>query len=188
MIKTIISKQFCDFERSQYKLHDQIWRKVGLHVHSNTHSIILNIKERLVGPQKWRQGRSYRPRQATWHPTFELFNCEVCQKLTTDATGLPFGPGSIWRCVECKMNKRLTYEYILVWLSNSKSYDDAVKNFVKWWESGVEYKNGVKVEIRGGKEFFESYLIPTLKFFNKTTQEAWEDANPVYLNNRAIRK
>jgi hypothetical protein len=169
IIKKLISKKIFDLENDQYKLHHQIWSNVGLRVHSSIHSVCENITYHFTSSG----------RDRILHPTFNLHDCEVCQKLTCVCTGSPFRPiAGFWRCTDCRKNKRLPYIEILKHLKNTKSYDDALEKFVLWWESGslrslASQLNDVHAS---SKEYFESYSIPTLKFYNKTPREAWEEA------------
>lgn len=100
-------------------------------------------------------------------------HCMVCDCLTDNCPPSPFMPYSGWRCQECVRAHRIPYEDLLMILDRKGAtcYEEALEDFRVWWRGsdGQGPDNGV--------EYAEKYWFPTLKFFNKTSQEAWEEAN-----------
>jgi hypothetical protein len=100
--------------------------------------------------------------------------CMVCNSQTNHCPPSPFRPYSGWRCKECCVAHRIPYEDLVEILDSDYSgqeancYEESLQLFRLWWSQNGLYKDD-------GIEYAEKYFIPTLKFFNKTTQEAWKD-------------
>lgn len=103
-------------------------------------------------------------------------NCMVCDCLTNNCPPSPFYPYSGWRCKKCVSNHLIPYEDLLHLLvgsikGESISYEDSIEQFREWWKGSDG--NGPDT----GREYAEKYILPTLKFFGKTKEEAWKDSN-----------
>ena len=97
--------------------------------------------------------------------TAETIRCMVCEELTTECVPSPFFPYSGWRCKTCQKKHRIPYRDILMVLHGhgmAKNYEERHNEWVEWWGSNDGY--------------LEKYLHPTLEFFGKTTEEAWEES------------
>lgn len=100
-------------------------------------------------------------------------HCIVCNSLTDICCPSPFLPYSGWRCGDCIKAHRIPYKDLLDILNREEtnSYEEALESFRQWWKGsdGLGPDNGV--------EYAEKYLLSTLEFFNKSKDEAWEEAN-----------
>jgi hypothetical protein len=99
--------------------------------------------------------------------------CLVCKKLTDKCPPSPFLPYSGWRCEECQKAHRIPYNDLLgiLWSDGkANNYNEALQIFRKWWKGsdGNGPDNGV--------EYAEKYWLPTMEFFHKTKEEAFQDA------------
>lgn len=96
----------------------------------------------------------------------KIMNCEVCNEPTDNIKPSPFIPSSSYRCKICAKEKRIPWKELLSVLASGfdNSFDDRVK-YLNEQLSTEKYLN-----------YAERNILPTLKFFGKTKEEAWEEA------------
>ncbi len=91
--------------------------------------------------------------------------CMVCGTITDECPPSPFSPYSGWRCKECQKAHRIPYDELLMMLhgnGTAKNYEERHAQWVEWWGKDDGYA--------------EKYWYPTLKYFGKTKEEAWTEA------------
>ena len=102
--------------------------------------------------------------------------CLVCGETTEECPPSPFLPYSGWRCKGCQKAHRIPYDDLLGQLRESSSYEEALERFRVWWRGsdGTYPDDGVA--------YAEKYWLPTLRFFDKTKEQAWQDAQKIQLH------
>ncbi len=99
----------------------------------------------------------------TW---LKITKCEVCDKETDRGSPSPFLPCSYYKCDECRSALLVAYWELLCVLqgtNTTNSFDERLKELDNMLGT-------VKSPDYGSRR-----LLPTLKYFNKTKDEAWNE-------------
>lgn len=92
--------------------------------------------------------------------------CNVCERETDKCPSSPFLPCSYWKCDECREKKLISYGELLCVLcgtGTASSFDERLDELNSMLSNERISKYG------------DCFVLPTLKFFGKTKQEAWAE-------------